>query len=183
MLCCTHNQLLSKNKKSCMGSCQQFLVWFGLGSFSSIFTIVLCTCHYRGFNNRTVMIRARIRNEKSAYFEYRLPCVASNPYLVLASVVIAGMDGIKNKILPSVEPITDDPHAEKYDGVFEKIPQDLGVALAELQKDELICKGFGDMFIESYVGIKKMEIECFNTLTKQLNNDPIAAEKQMFSAL
>ena len=41
------------------------------------------------------------------------------------------------------------------------------------------------MFIDSYIDIKKTEIACtcFKALTKQLNNDSVVAEKQMFCKL
>ena len=140
-------------------------------------------CIDRGFNNRTTMIRVKRNGRKGTYIEYRLPCCACNPYLVLMSIIIAGMDGIKNEILPMIEAINDDANAEKYKDKFERVPQYLSDALEELRKDEIICKGFGDKFIESYIAIKLMEIDSFDALTKKLNGDPIAAEKQMFSAL
>ena len=129
------------------------------------------------------MVRVKRGGETGTYLEYRLSCCACNPYLVLASIIMAGMDGIKNKILPTIEPINDDANSEKYKDKFERVPEYLGDALEELSKDEVICKGFGDKFIESYITIKKMEIDSLDALTKKLNGDPIAAEKQMFSTL
>ena len=93
------------------------------------------------------------------------------------------MDGIKNKILPPHGPIGDDASLPKYEGKFAKVPEYLGDALDELVKDDVICKGFGGMFIESYVSIKRMEIESFNQLTKQFNGNQVEAEKRMFSKL
>eukprot|EP00483_Globobulimina_turgida_P007346 UN07360 len=95
-----------------------------------------------GYNNRTAMIRVKRGSEKGTYFEYRLPCCASNPYLVIASVIIAGMDGIKNKILPYCQPCNDDVFAPHNKNKFHPVPLSLSESLDALLQNEVVCKQF-----------------------------------------
>ena len=53
-----------------------------------------------GFENRTAALRAKAGGQSGTYFEWRTPSASCNPYLVLAGIVAAGLDGLKNKILP-----------------------------------------------------------------------------------
>eukprot|EP01084_Bolivina_argentea_P051908 95408_1 len=114
-----------------------------------------------GYNNRRVMIRVKRGNlnNKNIYLEYRLPGSACNPYLVLASIIIAGIDGIKNKILPYCKPCSanDNPYIGhlNINHRFKKIPINLSQSLNHLLNDKIICNAFGTMFIESFVGKKK----------------------------
>ena len=92
-----------------------------------------CNASY-GFDHRltTIRIKTDDNNQNGCYIEYRLPCSASNPYHIISSIIIAGMDGIKNKILPKYNPhkIKDGPPnlCDKY----SKIPQHSTNALNEL---------------------------------------------------
>ena len=45
-------------------------------------------------------LRAKAGGQSGTYFEWRTPSASANPYLVLAGIVAAGLDGIKNEILP-----------------------------------------------------------------------------------
>src|SRR6185503_2759390 len=56
-----------------------------------------------GVENRTTGFRMKNLGSQSAHIENRLPCGASNPYLVMAGVLAAGLDGLKNKIEPPAE--------------------------------------------------------------------------------
>jgi glutamine synthetase len=113
--------------------------------------------------NRSASIRVPyIANPKGRRIEVRFPDSTGNPYLAFAAMLMAGVDGIKNKIHPG-EPMDKDlydlpPEVEK------KIPTvcfSLDQALEELDKDrEFLCAGdvFTDDLIDGYIELKTQEV-------------------------
>lgn len=71
-----------------------------------------------GFDNRTCMVRVKTPKTcpgcASAYFEWRQPGSAANPYIVLAGAVAAGVDGVQRKLGPNLPPPATGYH---YDAV------------------------------------------------------------------
>ena len=53
-----------------------------------------------GIENRTVGVRVKGMKGEGAHLENRTPGSASNPYLVMAAVLAAGIDGLRNHIEP-----------------------------------------------------------------------------------
>src|SRR5262249_5089243 len=53
-----------------------------------------------GLENRTVAMRIKGERGANTHVENRIPCAASNPYLVMAGAIAAGIDGIRNKLEP-----------------------------------------------------------------------------------
>ena len=137
-----------------------------------------------GFGNRLCTIRVKIDgdNPDRCYMEYRLPCSANNPYYVIASVLLAGMDGIKNKIIPEFEAFGADVINPHLDDRFEKIPMSLRQALEEFKKDEVVCKGFGENFVDIYCQVKEMELEYLDEFTGKFG-DRNTAERFLYSKL
>jgi glutamine synthetase len=92
--------------------------------------------------------------------EWRLPDSAANPYLALASVIAAGLDGIDNKINPG-DPINDDlyewsPQQFVKAGVAT-LPQNLGEAVSALRKNKVISKSMGEEFVAEFTRLKQIE--------------------------
>eukprot|EP01083_Nonionella_stella_P019584 54371_1 len=136
------------------------------------------------FGNRSCMIRVKINGDdpNGCYLEYRLPCSASNPYYVISSVLLAGMDGIRNKILPRYAPVGDDDEDPNLDERFDTIPQCLADALNELQKDNVMCEGFGEYFVDRYCKVKQLEIAALDKYATKFG-DRNKAEKWLFSKM
>ena len=113
--------------------------------------------------NRSVAIRIPfVANKKAARIETRFPDPSCNPYLAFAAMLMAGLDGIQNKIHPgdSVEKdMYETPQSE-----LDKLPQvchDLQQALDALDKNrDFLTKGgvFSNEFIDSYIHLKKEEV-------------------------
>eukprot|EP01084_Bolivina_argentea_P198556 339969_1 len=119
-----------------------------------------------GRNDRERKIRLKMDKE-SSYMEFRMPSSLSNPYIVVASVVIAGMDGIENKIEPPNEicSIELNGYSEQFKNEnFTKIPIDMHNALNAMIEDKVLCDGFGDEFMIHFVKMKRVEIEDYETL-------------------
>lgn len=105
-------------------------------------------------------------NPKAKRVEVRFPDPLANPYLCFAALLMAGLDGIKNKLHPGDamdKDLYDLPRAE-----LKKIPTVCGSlreALESLDKDREFLKAggvFDDDFIDSYIELKMTEVVRFD---------------------
>ena len=99
-------------------------------------------------------------NPKAKRVEVRFPDPLANPYLAFAAMLMAGLDGIKNKLDPGNaidKDLYDLPPAE-----LKEIPTVCGsLREALLDKDRAFLKAggvFDDDFIDSYIDLKMTEI-------------------------
>jgi glutamine synthetase len=104
-------------------------------------------------------------NPKAKRVEVRFPDPTANPYLAFAAMLMAGLDGIKNKIDPG--PAMD---KDLYDLPKEELKQiptvcgSLREALESLDKDRAFLKAggvFDDDFIDSFIELKMTEVARF----------------------
>ena len=117
--------------------------------------------------NRSASIRIPYTvGEKAKRIETRFPDPTANPYLCFASLLMAGIDGVLNKIHPG-EAATKDLYDLEPEEEAE-IPQvcaSLEEALASLEADhEFLLAGgvFSKDFIDAYIDLKKQEIQRVN---------------------
>ncbi len=111
--------------------------------------------------NRSACCRIPMYSDspKAKRIEFRCPDPSCNPYLAFSAMLMAGLDGIKNKIDPG-EPtdknIYDLPPEEA--ALVKKVPGSLDAALAALEDDhEYLLAGdvFSPDFIEMYLDYKR----------------------------
>ncbi len=101
-------------------------------------------------------------NPKAKRIEVRFPDATANPYLAFAAMLMAGLDGIKNKIDPG--PAMDKDLYDLPPRELKKIPTVCGSlreALASLDKDRAFLKAgdvFNDDFIDSYIELKMADV-------------------------
>ena len=117
--------------------------------------------------NRSASCRIPVTNNpKAKRVEVRFPDPGANPYLAFAAMLMAGLDGIQNKIHPGEamdKNLYDLPPKE-----LKKIPTVCGSlreALANLDKDRAFLKAgdvFSDDMIDSYIELKMDEIIRFD---------------------
>jgi glutamine synthetase len=113
---------------------------------------------YWGRKNRDALIRIpEAISQSSARIEFRAADPSTNPYLAFAVLLKAGLDGIKNEIEPP-EPIEEDIYENKKYKNLDCLPSNLGEALEELKKDELIKSVLGPVF-EKFYELKRLEWE------------------------
>ncbi|MBB5749168.1 type I glutamate--ammonia ligase [Micrococcus sp. TA1] len=111
--------------------------------------------------NRSAAIRIPITgsNPKAKRLEFRAPDPSSNPYLAFAAQLMAGLDGIRNRIEPA-EPIDKDLYelpAEEA-ATIQKAPASLEEALRALEEDhEFLLAGdvFTEDLIEAWISYKR----------------------------
>ena len=101
-------------------------------------------------------------NPKAKRVEVRFPDPLANPYLAFAAMLMAGLDGIKNKIDPG--PAMDKDLYDLPPKELKKIPTVCGSlreALGSLDKDRDVPQAggvFDDDFIDSYIELKMTEV-------------------------
>ena len=104
-------------------------------------------------------------NPKAARMEIRFPDAAGNPYLTFASMLMAGLDGIKNKIDPGKA--FDKDLYSLTETEVKKLPTVCGSlreAMQSLDKDrKFLTQGgvFTDDQIDAYIELKFQEIYKF----------------------
>ncbi|EEZ01133.1 glutamate--ammonia ligase [Vibrio tarriae] len=123
--------------------------------------------------NRSASIRIPVvPSPKARRIEVRFPDPAANPYLAFAAMLMAGLDGIKNKIHPGEamdKDLYDLPAEEAAE--IPKVAESLQQALQYLDADrEFLTAGgvFSDDFIDSYIELKTKDVERVNVAVHPL---------------
>ena len=110
-----------------------------------------------GRDNRGAMLRVvGGPGDAGTRIENRMGEPAANPYLYMASQILAGLDGIENELTAPFA--TEAPYAESA----ERLPLTLGDALARLGDDPILSAGLGADFVRYYQRIKQSEQSRFN---------------------
>jgi glutamine synthetase len=113
--------------------------------------------------NRSAAIRIPfVQDPKARRIEVRFPDATANPYLAFTAMMMAGLDGIKNKILPG--PAHDEDLYELSAAQRKEIPSvcnSLQSALRHLRLDmDFLLEGgvFSKDFVDSYIELKNAEV-------------------------
>ena len=113
--------------------------------------------------NRSASIRIPfVHSDKARRVEARFPDPIANPYLAFSALMMAGLDGVQNKIHPG-EPATKDLYhlPPEEDALIPTVCASLEEALANLDKDrEFLTRGgvFSDDWIDAYIALKMEEV-------------------------
>jgi len=120
--------------------------------------------------NRSASIRIpHVASEKARRIEVRFPDPSANPYLAFTALMMAGLDGIQNKIHPgdaSDKNLYDLPPEEE--AKIPKVCHSLEMALENLDKDrEFLTRGgvFSNEMIDAYIELKMEEVTRFRMTT------------------
>jgi len=116
--------------------------------------------------NRSASIRIPfVSNPKGRRIEARFPDPLANPYLCFSALLMAGLDGIENKIHPGEAATKDLYHLPpEEDALVPTVCHSLDQALEYLDKGRsFLTKGgvFTDAFIDAYIDLKMQEVTRF----------------------
>ena len=126
--------------------------------------------------NRSASIRIPyIANPKGRRIEVRFPDSTANPYLAFTALMMAGLDGIQNKIHPGDAMDKDlyDLPAEEAESI-PTVASSLSQALEALDADRsfLTAGGvFTDDMIDAYIDLKQEEVETLDMTTHPVEFD------------
>jgi glutamine synthetase len=126
--------------------------------------------------NRSASIRIPfVHSDKARRIETRFPDPTANPYLAFTALMMAGLDGVQNKIHPG-EPadknLYDLPPEE--DAKIPTVCSSLDQALDYLDKDrEFLTRGgvFSNEFIDAFIELKMEEVTKFRMTTHPVEYD------------
>jgi glutamine synthetase len=114
-----------------------------------------------GYRNRSALIRIPLFTQsKDAAIEFRSPDSLSNPYLLLATLCVAGTDGIRRKLVPP-EPVTEDldllSPSQLAKLKISQLPPTLTAALQALQQDTILRRLLGEDLCSRYTELRTAE--------------------------
>lgn len=110
--------------------------------------------------NRSPLIRIPDRRGPGTRVELRMPDPAANPYLALAVMLAAGLDGIETKAdyrEPVNVNIWEMSYREKRRLRIDDLPHDLNEACDELEKDKVITTALGPHVTDHFLAAKRQE--------------------------
>ena len=116
-------------------------------------------------SNRSAAVRIPMYSSSpvAKRIEFRSPDPLCNPYLAFSAMLMAGIDGVQNKIDPG-EPLDEDTYhlsAEKA-AKIASVPKALDVSLDALENDHaFLTKGgvFNEDFIQTWIELKRQEAD------------------------
>lgn len=111
-------------------------------------------------NNRSTLIRIPASSGDGARMELRSPDPSANPYLALAAILRAGLDGIRNEMEPpacvagNLFRMSEEERRKKG---LETLPGTLAEAVSCMEQDAFIKETLGNHVFEHYIALKKEE--------------------------
>jgi glutamine synthetase len=126
--------------------------------------------------NRSASIRIPfVANPKGRRVEARFPDPMMNPYLGFSALLMAGLDGVENKIHPGEAATKDLYHLPpEEDAKIPTVCSSLEQALENLDKDRaFLSKGgvFTDAYIDAYIELKMQDVQRMRMTTHPVEFD------------
>ena len=109
-----------------------------------------------GNDNRTCALRL-VGHGQGLRFENRVPGGDANPYLVVAAMIAAGLDGVKKKIALPPEFV-----GNAYQADTARVPSSLDEALRLWKSSDFIAESFGSEVQAHYSNMARVEIDTFS---------------------
>jgi glutamine synthetase len=111
--------------------------------------------------NRSALVRKpAARHPAASRIEFRAPDPSCNPYLALAAMIHAGLDGVENGLDcpdPVRENIYEFDEQKRHEYGIETLPENLGQAVDALEADEVVYDALGPHVSEKFVEAKQQE--------------------------
>jgi glutamine synthetase len=121
--------------------------------------------------NRSAMIRIPAARGNSTRTELRNVDPAANPYLALAFILHAGLEGITDSSIESVPPVYDNifelTREEREAQGIQNLPENLKDALKEMKKDPLMLTVLGKHTFDKYLFAKEKEWDSYRTYVSE----------------
>ena len=122
-----------------------------------------------GVNNRTVSFRIPAGPPASRHVEHRVCGADANPYLAVAAVLAGMYDGMKRRLDPGPAVV-----GNGYDRDNEgdrKAPRDWSAAVDCFEKSRLMREYFGDIFVNNYTIVKRVEQDRYFAAIPKIDYD------------
>lgn len=116
--------------------------------------------------NRSPLIRVPAARGEGTRIELRCPDPSANPYLLLACLLGAGLDGIRNKLNPPKcidRNIFEMTKAEMDEAGVDSLPESLHEAIKYMKESKLVKDTLGQHTFENYIIAKEVEWDNYRT--------------------
>jgi glutamine synthetase len=121
-----------------------------------------------GYENREAAVRVPTtywgNEEASSNIEIKCVDSSCNPYIALAAVIAAGLDGVRRKLTPP-KPVEGDPSSlntsEMAEHGVKRLPTTLKEALKRLLLDQVMMEALGNDFARTFITVKTSEAVAF----------------------
>jgi glutamine synthetase len=107
-----------------------------------------------GVENRSAAFRIKDLGRENVHIENRIPCGSANPYLIMAGMVAAGLDGLRRKLEPPAETTG---VAWGREGVAD-LPTSLEQSLQAFEADAVLRDALGEELVHLFLAVKRHEI-------------------------
>ena len=108
-------------------------------------------------NNQNSLVRIPRVNGNDTRIELRSPDAASNPYLVFAVCLAAGLDGIQKKIYPTKASDRSLSESDQKEQGIENLPENLREAITLFEESDWMKEILGEDFCKQYAQAKRKE--------------------------
>ena len=108
-------------------------------------------------NNQNSLVRISRVNGADTRIELRSPDAASNPYLVFAVCLAAGLDGIQKKIYPTKASDRSLSESDQKEQGIENLPENLREAITLFEESDWMKEILGEDFCKQYAQAKRKE--------------------------
>ncbi|MFC4452743.1 type I glutamate--ammonia ligase [Deinococcus sonorensis] len=125
-------------------------------------------------SNRSALVRIPAKRGNSTRAEFRMPDPSCNPYLALAVMLAAGLDGIEQNLEPPPaiqRNIFRMTVREKRHHKIRELPTNLSEAIEALERDEVISAALGDHVLEHFAEAKRQEWNAYSATVHQWELD------------
>ena len=111
-----------------------------------------------GWDNRSTFVRIPPERGPATRMELRVGDGSANPYLAIAAVLAAGADGVRRELEPAA-PLEGDAYRADPSVAGAPLPATLEEALDALEADELLAAALGPEIVNTFLAMKRFEIE------------------------
>jgi glutamine synthetase len=109
-----------------------------------------------GWDNRTSFVRIPAERGRASRVEVRVGDGSANPYLAIAAILFAGLDGVRNRLALG-EPVGGDAYTLAEPG--EPLPTSLDAALDHLEADQVLREAMGPQIVDTFTAVKRFELD------------------------
>jgi glutamine synthetase len=114
-----------------------------------------------GHDNRTSFVRVPNEQGSRSRVEVRAGDGSACPHLLIAALLLAGLDGIERELEPP-PPVAGDAYRADDAHAGSRLPADLGASLDALEADTWLCEALGAELVETFFAMKRFELDRFS---------------------
>jgi glutamine synthetase len=125
-----------------------------------------------GHDNRTAFCRVPRERGPRARLEVRTGDGSACAHLILAGILLAGLDGIERGLEPP-PPVAGDSYRLDEAHAGSRLPADLGAALDALEADTVLRQRLGEPLVRTFVAMKRFEVQRFEEAVGELDPETV----------